>query len=67
MTMSTASGTSGTPKAAGKWRPRSVHNVKRAWVSYGVERDWRNPAQGAGAEFMRESTQVKNIWVPTGA
>ena len=45
---------------------RSVHNVKRAWVSYGVERDWRNPAQGAGAEFMRESTQVKNIWVPTG-
>ena len=66
MTMSTASGTSGTPKAAAKWRRVQSTTSSAAWVSYGVERDWRNPAQGAGAEFMRESTQVKNIWVPTG-
>ncbi len=46
---------------------RSIHNVKRTWVSYGAERDWRDPQQGAGAEFLRESVEVKNIWVPTGA
>ena len=46
---------------------RSAHNVKRTWVSYGLERDWRDPDQGAGPEFMREAIQVKNIWTPTGA
>ncbi len=46
---------------------RSRHNIKRTWVSYGNERDWRDPEQGAGAEFLQESIQVKNIWAPTGA
>ena len=46
---------------------RSASNMKRTWVNYGIERDWFDPAQGAGAEFMHESIQVKNIWVPTGA
>ena len=46
---------------------RSIHNVKRTWVSYGAARDWTDAQQGAGAEFIRESVQVKNIWVPTGA
>ncbi len=46
---------------------RSIHNVKRTWVSYGAARDWRDGRQGAGAEFIRESAQVKNIWIPTGA
>ena len=46
---------------------RSAYNVKRTWVSYGLERDWRDPVQGAGPEFMREAIQVKNIWTPTGA
>ena len=46
---------------------RSVHNVKRTWVNYGAPRDWFDPSEGAGSEFIRESIQVKNIWVPTGA
>ncbi len=46
---------------------RSIHNIKRTWVNYGAERDWRDPDQGAGAEFLFESTEVKNIWAPTGA
>ena len=46
---------------------RSIHNVKRTWVSYGAARDWRDAQQGAGAEFTRESVQIKHIWVPTGA
>ncbi len=44
----------------------SAANMKRTWVSYGIERDWQNPDEGEGHEFLHESTQVKNIWVPTG-
>jgi aldehyde dehydrogenase (NAD+) len=44
----------------------SAANMKRTWVSYGQSRDWLDEEQGAGHEFLHESTQVKNIWVPTG-
>ncbi len=44
----------------------SATNMKRTWVSYGIPRDWLNREQGEGEEFLREATQVKNIWVPTG-
>ena len=27
---------------------RSIHNIKRTWVSYGAERDWHDADQGAG-------------------
>ena len=29
-------------------------------------RDWLDPEQGEGREFLREATQVKNVWVPYG-
>jgi aldehyde dehydrogenase (NAD+) len=44
----------------------STSNLKRTWVSYGRERDWMSADQGEGHEFLREATQVKNIWVPVG-
>jgi aldehyde dehydrogenase (NAD+) len=44
----------------------SAANVKRTWVNYGIGRDWANPEQGAGHEFLHHAIQVKNIWVPTG-
>jgi aldehyde dehydrogenase (NAD+) len=44
----------------------SAANMKRTWVDYGIERDWIDPEQGQGHEFLHEATQVKNIWVPTG-
>jgi aldehyde dehydrogenase (NAD+) len=44
----------------------SAANMKRTWVNYGIERDWHNYEQGEGHEFLHQSTQVKNIWVPTG-
>ena len=44
----------------------SAGNMKRTWVSNGQERDWFNMVQGEGKEFLREATQVKNIWVPYG-
>jgi aldehyde dehydrogenase (NAD+) len=40
--------------------------MKRTWVSHGHPRDWLDAAQGEGREFLRESTQVKNIWIPSG-
>ncbi len=45
----------------------SAVNMKRTWVSYGEPRDWVSPEQGQGEEFLREATQVKNIWIPAGA
>ncbi len=44
----------------------SAGNMKRTWVSYGHTRDWLDATQGEGREFLRESTQVKNIWIPSG-
>lgn len=44
----------------------SAGNVKRTFVSYGHKRDWFNKQQGEGEEFLRESVEVKNIWVPMG-
>jgi aldehyde dehydrogenase (NAD+) len=44
----------------------SAGNMKRTWVNYGRPRKWLDPVQGEGEEFLRESTQVKNIWVPYG-
>ncbi len=44
----------------------SAANMKRTWVNYGLPREWASEEEGAGHEFLHESTQVKNIWVPTG-
>jgi aldehyde dehydrogenase (NAD+) len=44
----------------------SAANMKRTWVGYGLPRKWMDREQGEGHEFLHESTQVKNIWVPTG-
>lgn len=44
----------------------SAANMKRTWAGYGLKRDWMSEIEGAGHEFLHESTQVKNIWVPTG-
>ena len=44
----------------------SAANMKRTWVGYGLPRNWMDREHGEGHEFLHESTQVKNIWVPTG-
>ena len=44
----------------------SAGNMKRTFVSHGTDRDWAADEQGAGAELLREATEVKNIWVPFG-
>ncbi len=44
----------------------SAGNLKRTWVSGGRGRDWGKPGQGRGLEFLRQASQVKNVWVPYG-
>tara|TARA_R110002124_G_scaffold149220_1_gene315052 strand:+ start:199194 stop:201578 length:2385 start_codon:yes stop_codon:yes gene_type:complete len=43
----------------------SAANLKRTWVNNGKARDWLS-AHGEGRRFLREATQVKNIWLPYG-
>ncbi len=44
----------------------SAGNMKRTWASFEHVRDWSDPVQGAGVEFLEHATQIKNIWVPYG-
>ena len=43
----------------------SATNLKRTWVNHGRARNWFG-AEGEGREFLRQSTDVKTIWVPYG-
>ncbi|MGH2447552.1 MAG: aldehyde dehydrogenase family protein [Chloroflexota bacterium] len=44
----------------------SAGNMKRTWT-HREPRDWRSLAGEESKEFLRECTQVKNIWTPYGA
>ena len=44
----------------------SAGNLKRSWVSGGRGRQWHKTGQGRGPEFLRQASQVKNVWVPYG-
>ncbi len=44
----------------------SIGNLKQTWVNHSKIRNWTDPEQGEGREFLRRATQVKNIWVPYG-
>ncbi|HEX2251457.1 MAG TPA: aldehyde dehydrogenase family protein [Gemmatimonadales bacterium] len=44
----------------------SAGNMKRTWVDLGEPREWEDPVQGAGEEFLEQATQIKNIWIPYG-
>jgi aldehyde dehydrogenase (NAD+) len=43
----------------------SANNMKRTWTSWDFK-DMLDAEEGEGREFLREATQVKNIWVPYG-
>ncbi len=45
----------------------SADNMKRTWVDYGKHRDWIKQTHGQGQEFLRQASQIKNIWIPYGA
>jgi aldehyde dehydrogenase (NAD+) len=43
----------------------SASNMKRTWTD-AAAREWLDPRDGEGREFLREATQVKNVWIPYG-
>ncbi|HLZ45301.1 MAG TPA: aldehyde dehydrogenase family protein [Gemmatimonadales bacterium] len=43
----------------------SAANMKRTWA-FARTRDWLDPRQGEGREFLRHASEVKNIWIPYG-
>jgi len=43
----------------------SAANMKRTWT-FSRGRDWFDPRQGEGREFLRHGSEVKNIWIPYG-
>jgi len=43
----------------------SAANMKRTWAT-ARGRDWLDPRQGEGREFLRRASEVKNIWIPYG-
>jgi aldehyde dehydrogenase (NAD+) len=43
----------------------SAANMKRTWT-FSRGRDWLDPRQGEGREFLRHASEVKNIWIPYG-
>ena len=53
-------------EAAAEAEKLSAGNMKRTWTEWDV-RDWEDVSDGEGPEFLRQATQVKNIWVPYGA
>jgi aldehyde dehydrogenase (NAD+) len=56
----------GTQAEAADVERLSTGNLKRTWTEWTV-RDWASASEGEGPEFLRQATQVKNIWVPYGA
>ena len=43
----------------------SAANMKRTWTA-ARGRDWLDPREGEGREFLRHASEVKNIWIPYG-
>jgi len=56
----------GTAEEGAEIERRSTGNLKRTWCALGAGRDWLE-AHSEAEEFLREATQIKNIWVPYGA
>ena len=56
----------GTQAEAAEVERLSTGNLKRTWTESWL-RDWEDAAMAEGTEFLRQATQVKNIWVPYGA
>jgi aldehyde dehydrogenase (NAD+) len=56
----------GTAEGCRMVEEASAGNLKRTFVNYGRDRDWQDVAQGEGRAFLRQATEVKNVWIPYG-
>jgi len=55
----------GTPQGAAVVERESAGNLKRTWT-FTHPLDWLDPHGAEGPEFLRQATQVKNVWLPHG-
>jgi aldehyde dehydrogenase (NAD+) len=55
----------GSAEGGAEVERRSAGNLKRTWIPEPA-RDWYDSLDGAGEEFLRQATHVKNIWIPYG-
>ena len=55
----------GTRDGAAAVERASAGNLKRTWTGWDAV-DWTDAARAEGRPFLREATQVKNVWVPYG-
>jgi len=53
----------GSDDLSAKIEISAAGNLKRSWVNNGCARDW---SAAEGPEFLRQATEVKNIWIPYG-
>jgi len=44
----------------------SAGNLKATWVNHGKARDWYDPLQGQGRDFMFHAVRIKTVWTPYG-
>ncbi|OJU05742.1 MAG: aldehyde dehydrogenase [Rhizobiales bacterium 65-79] len=44
----------------------SAGNLKSTWVNNGKARDWHDPTEGQGEEFLFKANRIKSIWTPFG-
>lgn len=56
----------GTSQGSAMVEEFSAGNLKPAWVNNGKARDWHDPLQGQGEEFLRHATRIKTVWTPFG-
>lgn len=55
----------GTREGAASVERESAVNLKRTWTNP-EPWNWLDPTCGEGVEFLRQATQVKNVWIPYG-
>ena len=56
----------GTKEGSKMVEHAAAENMKRTWVNFGKQRNWFESQQGEAEQFLRNATQIKNIWIPYG-
>jgi aldehyde dehydrogenase (NAD+) len=56
----------GSAEGSAMVEQESAGNLKLTWVNNGKARDWYDPREGQGEEFLFKATRIKSIWTPFG-
>ena len=56
----------GSPEGSAIVEGQSAGNLKAVWADQGKARDWFDPVQGQGREFLFKAVRIKSIWTPYG-